>query len=111
MQSFTAQFTKIIRDIDLGDITEAKKNSLLDEIGIVLTQRIILELLEKTPKDKKDIFIQKINENKDDPNKMLLFIDHFVEDADHIIDTEISKYKEELFTAIQTTKEYTVKEN
>lgn len=96
MRSFTTQFTAIINDINLGDITEAKKLSLLDEVGTILTQRIILELLNKTPQEKKDLFVQKINDNKKNPDKMLLFIDHFVENADDVIDAEIQKYKEEL---------------
>lgn len=95
------QIASIIKELDLGDITETKKLSLLDEIGTVLTQRIILQLLEKTPEDKKDAFIQKINENKDNPDKILLFIDHFVEDADKVIDDEIVRCKVDLLSIVQ----------
>jgi hypothetical protein len=93
----------IIQDIDLGEITETKKLSLLDEIGAVLTNRIILSLLKEVPAEKKDIFIAKINENKDNPDKILLFIDHFVENADEIIDFELEKYKNDLQDALQKT--------
>jgi hypothetical protein len=58
----------------------------------------------RVPEEKKQVFIDKINENKDDPDKVLLFIDHFVEDADSVIDAEIDKYKEELTLAVTSTK-------
>jgi hypothetical protein len=98
------KFTQILDDIDLGDITETKKLSLLDEIGTLLTRRIILELIARVPEEKKQVFIDKINENKDDPDKVLLFIDHFVDDADSVIDAEIDKYTEELALVVDSAK-------
>jgi hypothetical protein len=94
-------FTTIFTDIDLGEINETKKHALLDDVGMLLTQRILLTLIDNVPKEKKDAFIQKINEHKDDPNKILLFIDHFVENADEIIDQEILTCKEEIETLAQ----------
>lgn len=96
MTTYNDRFISMTRDIDLGNINEAKKLALLDEISAVLTNRIILELLEKTPEEKKSIFIEKISENKDDPDKILLFIDHFVDNADEVIDAEIEKCREDL---------------
>ncbi len=96
MTSLENKLLSIIQDIDLGVINETKKLSLLDEIGDVLTERIILRLLNEVPSEKKDVFIEKINEHKDNPNKMLLFIDHFIDNADEIIDEEIEKYKNDL---------------
>jgi len=96
MSSLDKKLTSIIQDLDLGDINETKKLSLLDEIGETLTQRIILRLINEVPQDKKDIFINKINEHKNEPAKVLLFIDHFIDDADKFIDEELEKYKNDL---------------
>ena len=95
------KLTALFRDLDLGDITESKKLFLLDEINALLTHRIVTKLIEKTTDDKKELFIGKINEYKDDPNKILLYIDHFVEDADKIIDREIATYKKELIKTVK----------
>jgi len=90
------KITLIIQNLDLGDINEAKKLSLLDEISEVLTERIILRLIDEVSTDKKDIFIEKINEHKENPEKVLLFIDHFVDNANKIIDNELDAYKKDL---------------
>lgn len=93
----------IVQDLDLGDINETKKLSLLDEIGEILTQRIILRLIKEVPKNKKDLFVQKINNHKNEPDKILLYIDYFVDDADKLIDDELNNYKNDLQKAIKTT--------
>jgi len=102
MTALNKKFISIVQDLDLGDITETKKLSLLDEISEVLTQRIILRLINEAPPNKKDIFIQKVNEHKNNPDKVLLFIDHFIDNADEIIDEEIDLYKNDLKKAIKT---------
>ncbi len=102
MSSLNKQLLSIVQDLNLGEITEIKKLSLLDEIGEALTGRIMLRLLKETPVKKKDLFIQKINEHKEEPDKILLFIDYFVDNADELIDEEIKTYKKELFKAINT---------
>ncbi len=96
MQSLSTKLISLVKDLDLGDINETKKLSLLDEIGEILTQRIILRLVKEVDSNKKKLFIEKINKNKNDPNKVLLFIDYFIDDADKIIDEEIKKYKKDL---------------
>lgn len=101
MKSLDKKLVSIIKDLDLGNINETKKLSLLDEIGEVLTGRIILRLVKEVSADKKDLFIEKINKNKDEPDKVLLFIDHFIENADEIIDEEIEKYKNDLKKALK----------
>lgn len=93
----------IVQDLDLGEINETKKLALLDEISEIITERIILRLIKEVPKDKKDLFIQKINDHKNEPDKMLLFIDYFVDDADKFIDEELDNYKNDLQKAIETT--------
>ncbi len=102
MSSLNKQLLSIVRDLNLGEITEIKKLSLLDEIGEVLTGRIMIRLLKETPAKKKDLFIQKINEHKEEPDKILLFIDHFVDNANELIDEEIEIYKKDLHKAINT---------
>lgn len=96
MATLNTKITKLYKDLDLGEITETKKLFLLDEINSLLTKRIILALIENTPEEKKALFIEKIKENKDNPDKIVLFIDHFVTNADRIIDQEITKLKNEL---------------
>ncbi len=103
MTSLNKKLVSIVQELDLGDINETKKLSILDEIGEVLTQRIILRLVNEVPKKKKALFIEKINNNKTDPDKVLLFIDHFIENADEIIDEEIEKYKADLNKTLNTT--------
>ncbi len=103
MTSLNKKLVSIIQELDLGDINETKKLSILDEIGEVLTQRIILRLVNEVPQKKKTLFIEKINNNKTDPDKVLLFIDHFIENADEIIDEEIEKYKNDLRKTLDTT--------
>jgi hypothetical protein len=102
MSDFNTKITSIVRDIDLGDINETKKLSLLDEISETITGRILLRLIEEAPDEKKDLFISKINKHKNEPEKVLLFINHFVEDADKIIDQEIEEYRNSLFSIINT---------
>jgi len=101
MTSLNKKLVSIIQELNLGDINETKKLSILDEIGEVLTQRIILRLIKEVPKEKKSLFIEKINNNKTDPDKVLLFIDHFVQNADELIDEEIDIYKNDLMNAIK----------
>jgi len=101
MTSLNKKLVSIIQELDLGDINETKKLSILDEIGEVLTQRIILRLIKEVPKEKKSLFVEKINNNKTDPDKVLLFIDHFVQNADELIDEEIDIYKNDLINAIK----------
>jgi hypothetical protein len=96
MATLNTKITKLYKDLDLGEITETKKLFLLDEINSLLTKRIIIELINNTPEEKKKLFINKIKENKDHPDKIVLFIDHFVANADKIIDGEIIKLKNEL---------------
>ncbi|MEN8252321.1 MAG: hypothetical protein ABFQ53_01970 [Patescibacteria group bacterium] len=96
MDDINKKITVITKDLDLGNINESKKQHLLDKIGENLTQRIILRMLEEVEEDKKEIFIEKINENKENPDKLLLFIDHFIENADVIVDEEIEKYKKDI---------------
>lgn len=96
MNNDLPKISTVLTDIDLGDITESKKLSLLDEVGTIVTQRIILTLINQTPEDRREKFIEKINKNADEPSKLLLFIDHFVDNADDVISTEIEKCKEEL---------------
>lgn len=103
MSTQNDNFNSIIQDIDLGNINEAKKMALLDDIGTILTHRILIRLVDSTPAEKKSVFIEKINENKSDPDKILLFIDHFVENADDVVDNEIAKCKEDIQNIIQTT--------
>jgi hypothetical protein len=103
MPATNKKLNYIIEDIDLGDINETKKLSLLDEIGEVLTNRIIIRLIDEAPPEKKEVFIQKISEHKDEPNKVLLFIDHFIENADEVIDEEIDIYKNDLMLALDKT--------
>ncbi|MFA5986490.1 MAG: hypothetical protein WC819_04060 [Parcubacteria group bacterium] len=93
--------TTILEDLNLGEITETKKLFLLDEINALLTNRIVLRLINNTPEEKKQVFIDKINANKDNPDKILLFIDHFVDNADQIIDEEIDNCKKDLKAVIQ----------
>ena len=102
MSSLNKQLLSIIQDLNLGEITEIKKFSLLDEIGEAITGRIIVRLIKETPAKKRDLFIQKINEHKEDPDKILLFIDHFIENADKCIDEEIRLYKKDLQKVIKT---------
>jgi len=101
MTSLEEKLVSIVEDIDLGTINEIKKLSLLDEIGDVLTHRILARLINEVAQDKREIFIKKIKEHKSEPEKVLLFIDHFIEDADKIIDEEIDKYKKDLRQALQ----------
>ena len=101
MTSLEEKLVSIVEDIDLGTINEIKKLSLLDEISDVLTHRILARLINEVAQDKREIFIKKIKEHKKEPEKVLLFIDHFIEDADKIIDEEIDKYKKDLRQALQ----------
>ena len=55
MTTLDKKLISIVQDLDLGEINETKKLSLLDEIGEVLTQRIILRLIKEVPKNKKDL--------------------------------------------------------
>ncbi len=103
MALLNEKLVSIVQDLDLGEINETKKLSLLDEIGEILTQRIILRLITEVPKDKKDLFIQKINDHKNEPDKILLYIDYFVDDADKFIDEELDNYKKDLQKAVKTT--------
>lgn len=103
MTSLDKKLVSIVQDLDLGEINETKKLALLDEIGEVITQRIILRLVKEVPKDKKDLFIKKINDHKNEPDKILLYIDYFVDDADQFIDEELDNYKNDLQKAIETT--------
>ena len=102
MKNINKKVATIAQDIYLGDINEIKKLSLLDQVGEILTYRIIARLIDETTEEKRDVFIEKINANKDDPNKILLFIDHFVDNADKIIDEEIDKYKKDLKKVVKT---------
>ncbi len=86
----------ILERVDLGDITETKKLFLLDKINTIITKRIIAALIQHAPADKKDLFVEKINQNKDQPDKIILFIDHFIPNADSIIDAEITKVSDEI---------------
>jgi len=102
MTSLDKKLVSIVQELDLGDINETKKLSILDEIGKVLTQRIILRLVKEVPKEKRALFIEKINKNKTESDKVLLFIDHFVENADELIDEEVENYKNDLQKALNT---------
>lgn len=99
----TKKTPTILDDLNLSEITETKKLFLLDEINTLLTNRIVLRLIEHAPAEKRQVFIDKINANKDAPDKILLFIDHFVENADQIINDEIMKCKNDLASVIQKT--------
>lgn len=90
----------ILERVDLGDITETKKLFLLDKISTIVTKRILAALIQAAPADKKDLFIAKINQNKDQPDKIILFIDHFVPDANRIIDAEIARFSEDILQKI-----------
>ena len=97
----TKKTSTILDDLNLGEITETKKLFLLDEINALLTNRIVLRLIEHAPAEKRQVFIDKINTNKDAPDKILLFIDHFVENADQIINDEIMQCKSDLTSVIK----------
>ncbi len=101
MENIDKKIAIIVHDLELGEINEAKKLSLLDEISDTFTQRIILRLVREVAEDKQEAFIEKINNNKNDPAKILLFIDHFVDNADTIIDDELSSYRMDLQNIIQ----------
>lgn len=96
MKTLDEKLTQLYNELDLGDVTETKKLFLLDEINSLLTKRILLKLIESVPNEKRSLFIEKIDENKDDPNKIVLFIDHFVDNANEIINNEIYELKKEL---------------
>lgn len=91
----------LLERVDLGDITETKKLFLLDKINTILTKRIIAALILHAPADKKDLFVEKINQHKDQPDRIILFIDHFIPDADSIIDAEITKVSDEIMQSLQ----------
>ena len=99
----TNNIPTILDDLDLGEITETKKLFLLDEINTLLTNRIILQLIEHAPAEKQPVFIEKINANKDNPEKILLFIDHFVDNADKIINDEIISCKKDLLSMLKNS--------
>ena len=103
MKNLNKKVATLARDINLGDINETKKLAILDQLGEMLTYKIIARLIQEAPKEKREVFIEKINTNKDDPDKILLFIDHFVEDADIIIDEEIDKCEKDLKKVIAKT--------
>ena len=62
MDTQNNNFTSIIQDIDLGNINESKRIALLDDIGTILTHRILIKLVANAPEEKKEVFIEKINE-------------------------------------------------
>lgn len=94
----------ILERVDLGDITETKKLFLLDKISTIVTKRILAALIHAVPDDKRDLFIAKINQNKDQPDKIILFIDHFIPNAGQIIDAEIARCSEEILQKIQGSR-------
>ncbi|XLQ20598.1 MAG: hypothetical protein ACKUBY_02320 [Candidatus Moraniibacteriota bacterium] len=102
MQDLNTKIALLAKDLQLDEVNETKRLSLLEEIGDVFTHRIILRLIKEVPEKKRVLFIEKINENKDNPDKILLFIDHFVEDADRVIDEEVINYKLDLKKISQT---------
>jgi hypothetical protein len=104
MKKYQKQIVQLIRELHLDEITETKKQSILDDINVVITQRIILRLLDETPRNKKSLFVQKINEHRSDPDKMLLFIDHFVDNAQEIIEEEVITCKNDLTQVITQSK-------
>lgn len=91
----------MLERVDLGDITETKKLFLLDKINTLLTKRIIAALARRVPANKKKLFLEKINQNKDQPDKIILFIDHFIPNAGAIIDKEITKMNDEIMSSLK----------
>ncbi len=96
MTKHNKHFTTLCQEILIPhcDIDHATRIS--SEIGTLLTKRILIRIADTLAPEKKEVFITKITEHKNDPDKMFLFINHFVEDADTIITEEITRCKNDV---------------
>lgn len=96
-------FISIIQNINFKNRDAQQKEALINDISTALTHRILIVLVDNATEEKRETFIKKINENKDEPSKIISFADYFVENSTDIINEEIKKYTEDIQNIIAIT--------
>ncbi len=96
MTTHNDNFVTLFQEMTVPHCDAQCTTALFNDIGALLTKRILIRLIDTITPEKRGSFLTKITEHKNDPDKIFLFINHFVEDADAIITEEITRCKNDV---------------
>lgn len=84
-----------LEELGLNNLTEDKKVQLLDDMGRMINQNIIMRVVDAMSEDDKNEFDKVIGENMENPEAILNFLKSKVPNFDMIVSEEIEKFKKE----------------
>lgn len=90
-----------LEELGLGNLPEDKKIQLLDDMGKMINQNIIMRVVELMSEEDKNEFDKVIGENMANPEAILDFLKAKVPSFDAIVAEEIEKFKKESVEFIQ----------
>ena len=90
----------LVKELGLESLPEEKQLEILEKIGSIIFQSVLLRVLDLLDDDQKDELEKLFKEKADDPNAVLKFMEDNVPDIDGIVKEEVTKFKTETLDII-----------
>lgn len=85
----------LITELGIDKLPEKEQQALFVQISEVLQQKIVLRLVEELPEERKEEFGKILEENKENPGPIEVFLKEALPNVEELILDEIGKYKQE----------------
>ena len=90
----------IVKELGLDNLPEDKQLEILEKIGSIIFQSVLLRTLDIMSEENKDEFEKLLSEKADDPDIVLKFMQNKVPNLDDIVKEEVVKFKTETLDII-----------
>lgn len=90
----------IVKELGLDNLPEDKQLEILEKIGSIIFQSVLLRTLDIMSEEDKDEFEKLLSEKADDPDIVLKFMQNKVPNLDDIVKEEVVKFKTETLDII-----------
>jgi len=93
-QKIEAAQIDLIKELGIDQLDQVKKEELLQQIGEVLQQRIVLRIMEELPEEKIDEFNEILKKAQENPDALDQFLIANIPGVDDLVLEEIGDYKQ-----------------
>lgn len=95
----------IIQALGLDNLPEEEKNKMLEEMGRVVYQNIILRVLEELKEEDKDEFDAFLEKNSDNQEAIYEFLKSKIPNLDELAAQEVEKFRKDSLDFANAIKE------
>ena len=100
MNDSVGQSQNLAVDLGIDSLPEAEKQEILTRIGNIIFQRVMGQVIESLPEDKRKELSEVFDQSAKDPHVLLSFLQTNVPDFDSLVSNEVAKLRQESITTM-----------